>query len=68
MKQQITKDMVIGDVVKNYPETIDVMMENGMHCIGCHVATWETLEQGAAGHGIDPDKLVDMINKKVGKK
>ena len=67
-QQKVTKDMLIGDIVQRYPEAVQVMLEAGLHCVGCHVATWETLEQGAAGHGIDPDKLVDMINKKVGKK
>ena len=67
-QQKVTKDMLIGDIVQRYPEAVQVMLEAGLHCVGCHVATWETLEQGAAGHGIDPDKLVDEINKKVGKK
>lgn len=56
--------MLIGDVVKKYPESINVMMGQGMHCIGCHVATWETLEQGAISHGIDVKKLIGILNKK----
>jgi len=63
-KQAITKNMLIGDVVKKHPESVNVMLEHGMQCIGCHVATWETLEQGAASHGIDVKKLVDSLNKK----
>ena len=61
-KKAITKDMLIGDIVKNRPESVEIMLEEGMHCVGCHVATWETLEQAAAGHGIDVDKLLKKLN------
>lgn len=67
-KEIVNKDMLIGDVVKNYPPAIEVMMKHGLHCIGCHVATWETIEQGASSHGIDTDKLVGDINKKLNSK
>jgi hybrid cluster-associated redox disulfide protein len=36
-------------------------MKYGLHCIGCHVATWETLEQGAMAHGMDRKQLENMI-------
>jgi len=58
--------MAIGDVVAKYPHSAEVMMQHGLHCIGCHVASWETLEQGAAGHGIDINRLVNELNKKAG--
>jgi len=62
----IKKEMLIGDIIKKYPQSIEIMLEHGIHCVGCHVATWETLEQGAAGHGIDVNQLVEDINKKLG--
>ena len=62
---KITKDMLIGDVVKKYPNSVNIMLDYGLECIGCHVATWETLEQGAQGHGIDVDNLVRELNKKA---
>jgi len=66
---KITKHMRIGDVVEQYPETVDVFLKFGLHCIGCHVAAWETVEQGAMAHGLqDVDKLVEELNKAVEKK
>jgi len=63
---KITKHMRIGDVVEQYPETVDVFLKFGLHCIGCHVAAWETVEQGAMAHGLqDVDKLVEELNKAV---
>ena len=59
--QKITKDMTLGDVVAKYPETARVMMSYGLHCIGCHVAAWETIEQGAMGHGMSQEDLEKMM-------
>ncbi|MDY6793946.1 MAG: DUF1858 domain-containing protein [Actinomycetota bacterium] len=62
----ITKDMNIQDVVERNPETIRVFLEHGLHCIGCAVARFENIEQGAMAHGIDVDSLVKDLNDKVG--
>lgn len=59
----VKKNTMISELVDKYPESVQVMQRHGLHCIGCHVATWETIEQGANAHGIDPDKLVSEINK-----
>lgn len=56
-KIKITKDMTLGEVVQSFPQTVEVMMKYGLHCIGCHVAAWETLEQGATAHGITGKKF-----------
>ena len=62
---KITKDMNIIEVVQKYPETIEVFMYAGMGCFGCHVAQFETVEEGARAHGIDIDALVDALNEIV---
>jgi len=66
---KITKDMMIGEVVQKYPESAKIMMSSGLHCIGCHVAGSETIEQGAQAHGMkddDIDSMVEEMNKEVG--
>ena len=62
---KITKDMNIIEVVQKYPDTIGVFMYAGMGCFGCHVAQFETIEQGATAHGIDVDALVDALNEVI---
>ncbi len=62
-KKQITKEMSIIDIVKDYPETLDVFARNGLGCIGCAAARFENLEAGAKVHGLDPDKLVAELNE-----
>lgn len=69
-KDFVTKDSTIGDIITNYPESAEVMMKYGLHCFGCHVAYYETLEQGVAGHGMDPKivpKLVKDMNEFIAK-
>jgi len=60
---QITKEMSILDIVQQYPETIEVFARNGLGCIGCAAARFENLEAGARVHGLDPDVLVEELNK-----
>lgn len=64
----VSKDMTIGEVVQSHPEAVDVMLSRGFHCVGCHVSPYETIEQGARGHGMseaDVDDLISEINAKI---
>ena len=65
---KITKDSNLGEIASNHPETMEVFMKYGLHCIGCMAAQYETLEQGAKAHGIDVKKLVKDLNEAVKKK
>jgi len=62
-KQKINGKMTLGEVVKKYPETAEVMFKYGLHCIGCHVAAYETIEQGALVHGLDKKKIEMMLKE-----
>ncbi len=61
----ITKDDKIEDVVEQYPETMMVFMKHGLHCVGCHVSAFESIEEGAMVHGINVDALVEDLNRVV---
>jgi hybrid cluster-associated redox disulfide protein len=61
----IRKDMPIGDVVQNYPQTIEVFLKHGLMCFGCAIARFENVEQGAMAHGINVDTLVKDLNAAV---
>ena len=62
-KKIINEKMTLGEVVEKYPKTAEVMLNYGLHCIGCHVATWETIEQGAYSHGMDKKMLNKMVSE-----
>ena len=63
----ITKEMTFAEVLEKHPETVEVFLKNGLHCIGCPVASSESIEDGAKAHGIDVDKLIKEINKVIKK-
>ena len=63
----ITKDMVIGDVLRKYPQTAEIFLKMGMHCLGCPSATMEDIQGAATVHGRNPDELVADLNKAIGK-
>ncbi|MCL2368897.1 MAG: DUF1858 domain-containing protein [Oscillospiraceae bacterium] len=59
---EITKDMIIADIMKVAPEAAPLLRSVGMHCLGCAMANSETLEQACAGHGVDVDALLAKLN------
>ena len=59
----ITKDMTIGDVIKEYPETIEIMLSYGLHCVGCSVQYWESIEGGCKTHGFEDEKIDKMVKE-----
>ncbi|MDD7593499.1 MAG: DUF1858 domain-containing protein [Peptoniphilaceae bacterium] len=60
---EITKDMLIAEVIQRKPRTIQPLMLIGMGCIGCPSSMMETVEQAAWVHGVDPDVLVQKLNE-----
>lgn len=59
---KVTKDMFIKEVLQVDRELAAILMNHGMHCVGCPSAAAETLEQAALGHGIDADALMEEMN------
>ena len=57
---QISKNTTIGELLNIYPEAAPILMEIGMHCLGCPSAQMESLEEAAMVHGIDGDLLVEI--------
>jgi len=51
-----------GELLQVAPQTAPVLMEVGMHCLGCPASQGESLEEAAMVHGIDADLLIAKIN------
>lgn len=60
---QVTKDMLIGELLSVDMNTAQILMGAGMHCIGCPSSQAESLEEACMVHGIDCDQLVGAINE-----
>jgi hybrid cluster-associated redox disulfide protein len=62
----ITKDMTIAQAIAMDQNIIPVLLEIGMHCLGCPSAQAETLEEAAMVHGLDPDDFMERIAAQIG--
>ena len=61
--QKITKETTIGEIVEKYPQAVETLMSFGVHCIGCHVSPFESLEMGFKGHGLDDATIEEAVKK-----
>lgn len=61
---KIEKTSRIGDILEVYPDKAEILLQAGMHCLGCPASQMETLEEACGVHGIDVDELVEILNEK----
>lgn len=63
----ITKDTIIGDILDVAPQTAPIFFAIGMHCLGCPASRGETVEEACYVHGIDVDKMLELVNEEANK-
>jgi hybrid cluster-associated redox disulfide protein len=61
----ITKDMIIGDIIRSFPATIPVFAKYKLDCYECQIADLETLEHGAGVHKISVNDLLAELNRNI---
>lgn len=59
----ISKETKIGELLETAPEKAEILMEAGMHCLGCPASQAESIEEACEVHGIDVDDLIEKLNK-----
>ena len=59
---RVNKSTMIGELLQIDENVAPILLNIGMHCLGCPSSQMETIVQAAMVHGIDPDMLVDEIN------
>lgn len=57
----VTREMTIGEILRANPDVAPVLLNAGMHCLGCPSAQGESLEEAAMVHGLDIDELMSAI-------
>jgi len=62
-ENEINKDMTFGELLQTHPEASPVLLEYGLHCVGCHISTFETIEQGARAHGLTDVHIESMMER-----
>lgn len=65
---QVTKSTMIGELLQIDQNIAPILLNIGMHCLGCPSSQMETIEEAAMVHGIDPEALVNEINEFLAKR
>ena len=65
---QVTKDMLIGELLQLDIDTAQILMGAGMHCVGCPSSQMESLEEACMVHGISCEQLVNVLNEYFARK
>ena len=59
---KFNKDTRIGELLENAPEKAEILLNIGMHCIGCPASQMETLEEACEVHGIDVEEVLEKLH------
>ena len=61
----VTGETLVGEIVNQYPEAVEVLLSIGMHCLGCPASRAESLADACAVHGMPVDRVIEAINTKI---
>ena len=59
---KFNKDTRIGEILEKAPEKAEILLQVGMHCIGCPASQMETIEEACDVHGIDVEDVLEKLN------
>lgn len=59
---QVTKDTLIGEALMLDMNIAEILMESGMHCVGCPASQGESIAEACMVHGMEADELIKKIN------
>jgi len=62
-ENKITKDTTIFETVQTNPDYAELLVDAGMHCIGCPMAMQETIEEGCLAHGLNKKEIDELVKK-----
>lgn len=65
---EITKETLMGDMIEYDRGIAVVLMEAGMHCVGCPASIGESLEEACQVHGLDADEVLANIKEYLANK
>jgi hybrid cluster-associated redox disulfide protein len=64
----VTPTMNFSEVLQKYPETIEIFVAYGLHCVACSLAEFDTVQEAALIHGINPEMLLRDLNRHIREK
>ena len=61
----ITKEMTMGEILSLDPNMANILVDSGMHCVGCTSHAFESLADAGMVHGIEVDPLLEKLNAQL---
>ena len=61
----VNEKTLIGDIVNQHPDLVYILLNAGMHCLGCPASQAESLEDACSVHGLEVQPLIDALNAKI---
>lgn len=62
---KVHADMLMGDILKQYPQSADALLDCGMHCLGCPSSQMESLRDACMVHGLDVEEVLKKVNESI---
>lgn len=62
-KVKVTKDVNLGELIFKYPQVEEILLDYGLHCVGCFANSFDTLEMGAKIHGYSDEEITEMVQR-----
>jgi len=59
----IKKTDTLGELMEKHPEVAPILAQSGLHCIGCHVSAYESLQEGCKAHGMNEAQISELVAK-----
>ena len=63
----VTKEMTMGEILTLDPEMGNILLDSGMHCVGCPSHAFESLEDAAMVHGLEVEPIIEKLNAQLAK-
>ncbi|MFR8010802.1 MAG: DUF1858 domain-containing protein [Clostridia bacterium] len=60
---EITKQTTMGEILDYDRDIAYILMQAGMHCVGCPSAAGESLEQACVVHRLNSDQVLRSITE-----
>jgi iron-sulfur cluster insertion protein len=61
--EHINRAMTMGEIVDKFPEVVETLLGMGVHCVGCNVSPYESLQDGFTGHGFSDAEIGTALGK-----
>jgi hybrid cluster-associated redox disulfide protein len=59
----VTKETNLAELVMEYPDTAEILLDFGLHCVGCFASSFDTIEMGARVHGMSDSEITELIER-----